>query len=183
MRVFTQNKRELEHLCHWIRAEIAVSKNDCAEFKENLMKVDKSYSFPVLSTQRKDFSLLPHKALKDGSVVHDNTFNTFINEGYSRVFVCHEVPSSETREKNQTALYLRGKHLTFRRGGEAYDYSFDEKQLREIKALVTFPEKGNFEVTDPNICKKIISICNCPHEKPLEVQKQLNQVYQNYLAR
>lgn|GEM_PF-4662300 len=93
------------------------------------------------------------------------------------------MPSAEIREKNQNALYLRGKHLTFRRGGEAYDHSLDEKQLRKIKALVTFPEKGNFEVTDQNTCKKIISICSCPHEKPFEVREQLNQVYQSYLAR
>lgn len=139
----------------------------------------------MLSTQRRDFYLKKHSATTDDSVVHDNTFNTLINEGYSRVFMCKTLPDQEFREENPNALFLRapesGQDLIFHRGGELEKSLLSEKQLEEIQKFAQFPEKGYVEL-NTDVSKKIIPICHCPYEKPPEVLAELNQVYQAYMS-
>ena len=99
MRIFTTNKRVLKHLCHQIRAELAIANNDAPSFQTALEKLDPAYKFPVLSSQKRTTFDLRHSF----------KFKDLIEQGYTRVFLCDGIlpkNSAERTNRVKDTVYL-----------------------------------------------------------------------------
>lgn len=168
MGIFTNNKRQLTHLCHQIRTELAISKGDPEAFENSIKELDLAYQFPVLSTQEKSTFFLPPWS----------TLHAFINQGYDCVFLCTVLP--EKREKD--ALYLlktEGVIEVYLTEGESK--GLIQKQRKAIEELVNFPENSiDFIKIVGDTSRQIISICGYTQKKPPEVQAKLNEIYERY---
>jgi hypothetical protein len=173
MDIFSNNKRQLKHLCYHIRAELAILQGNPKNLGAALEKLDPKYVqyFSAMSLQnRHSFFFMPSHGL-----------NALIPLGYNRVFICSgELPKNFKFE--QGALYLVEQDDAICVYADERE-RLSQKQVAAVRKHLTFPEKKeSFTMKELSfeMSQTIITLCEYPQKKSPEIQAELLEVYNKH---